>query len=212
LAHELKNPLSTVGLHLCLLREEWQKMEGPQAQRSLKTIGVLEKEVGRLDEILEDFLRFARTDSLETEATDLNALVEEVLHFVGPEAHKEGVRLEGFLDFDLPRFPLDPGRMKQVLLNLIINARQAVDDGGHITVITRKDGDEALLEVVDDGPGMTEEVQARCLEVYYSTKRGGSGLGLPLVKRVVEAHGGKFTLESSAGHGSRISIRLPMGG
>jgi len=165
-------------------------MEGPQAQRSLKTIGVLEKEVGRLDEILEDFLRFARTDSLETEATDLNALVEEVLHFVGPEAHKEGVRLEGFLDFDLPRFPLDPGRMKQVLLNLIINARQAVDDGGHITVITRKDGDEALLEVVDDGPGMTEEVQARCLEVYYSTKRGGSGLGLPLVKRVVEAHGG----------------------
>ena len=187
-------------------------MSGPQAQRALKTIRVLEKEVGRLDEILEDFLRFARTDTLETKATDLNALVEEVLHFVGPEAHKEGVRLEGFLDFDLPRFPLDGWLIKQVLLNLIINARQALEEGGHITVITRKAGDEAILEVVDDGPGMDEETQAKCLEVYYSTKRGGSGLGLPLVKRVVDAHGGKFTLESSEGHGSRISIRLPMGG
>ncbi|MCX8229271.1 MAG: ATP-binding protein [Planctomycetota bacterium] len=212
LAHELKNPLSTVGLHLSLLREEWQKQEGVQAQRSLKTIDVLEREVRRLDEILEDFLRFARTDSMETHPADLNDLVSDVLQFVGPEAHREGIRLEAFLDYDLPRFPLDLGRAKQALLNLIINARQALSGGGNITVITRKEEDEAVLEVVDDGPGMSPELQEKCMEVYFSTKSKGSGLGLPLIRRVVEAHGGHLTLESSEGHGTRFTLRFPMGG
>lgn len=211
LVHELKNPLSTLGLHLSLLEEEWRKDEGPRARRSLQVLGRLRTEVGRLNDILEDFLRYARTDTLELAPTDLNRVVEQVARFVEPELRARRVGLQVLADQGLPPARADEARLRQALLNLVINARQAMEDrGGQITMITHRDGDGLAIEVLDDGPGMSPEVLARCFEPWYSTKPGGSGLGLPTVRRMMEAHGGSFELQSTPGRGTRAVLRLPV--
>lgn len=216
LAHELKNPLSTLGMHLALLREQWEEEKSPLAHRSVRSLNTIEKEVSRLNDILEDFLRFARTGELELEWTSLNDLIEQVVAFLRPESEARGIEIETFLDANLPLLKLDPARVKQVILNLLINARQAMTERGwgRITVITRPDSAGVfgeILEIVDDGPGMNPETLERAFEVYYSTKKGGSGLGLALVRRVVEAHSGQVEIQSSLGFGTRVMLRLPRG-
>ncbi len=212
LAHELKNPLSTIGLHLALLEEEWRKADPAKARRSLQGLERVRAEVGRLNDILEDFLRYARTEVLERAPTDLNALMEQVERFVRPELASQKITLRVYGDPALPRLNVDGPRLRQALLNLIINARQAMESrgSGQINLITRREPGWALIEVVDDGPGMSPEVLARCFEVWYSTKQGGSGLGLPTVRRLLEAHGGRFDLESAPGRGTRAVLRLPL--
>lgn len=212
LAHELKNPLSTIGLHLALMAEDWQDEEGSKARRTVKTVGILKHEVERLNGILEDFLRFARTDSLETRLGSLNHVVEQVERFAGPEAERLGIHLRSFLDIGMPEILLDSGRLRQALLNLVINSRQAMEErgSGSISLITRRDGPWAVVEVVDDGPGMNEETLARCFEVYFSTKGSGSGLGLATVRRILEAHGGTLDVQSSPGNGTQVALRLPL--
>ncbi|MCH2102165.1 MAG: ATP-binding protein [Planctomycetes bacterium] len=216
LAHELKNPLSTLGMHLALLREQWEQEDSSLAHRSARSLNTIEKEVSRLNDILEDFLRFARTGELELKWTSLNDLVEQVVAFLRPEAEARGIEIESFLDANLPLLKLDPARIKQVVLNLLINARQAMTERsrGRITVITRPDsaGEYGeILEIVDDGPGMDPETLERAFEVYYSTKKAGSGLGLALVRRVIEAHDGQVEIQSSLGFGTRVMLRLPHG-
>jgi signal transduction histidine kinase len=212
LAHELKNPLSTIGLHLALMGEDWQDEEGTKARRTVKTVGILKHEVERLNGILEDFLRFARTDSLETRLGSLNQVVEQVERFASPEAERLGIHLRSFLDLGIPELSLDSGRLRQALLNLVINARQAMEErgAGSISLITRRDGPWAVVEVVDDGPGMNEETLARCFEVYFSTKGSGSGLGLATVRRIIEAHGGTLNVQSAPGNGTQVALRLPL--
>ncbi|MDP7063317.1 MAG: ATP-binding protein [Planctomycetota bacterium] len=212
LAHELKNPLSTIGLHLALMDEDWHDEEGVKARRTVKTVGILKYEVERLNGILEDFLRFARTDSLETRMGSLNQVVEQVERFASPEADRLGIHMRSHLDLEMPEITLDSGRIRQALLNLVINGRQAMEKRGNgtITLITRHDDTWAVVEVVDDGPGMEEDTLARCFEVYYSTKGSGSGLGLATVRRIVEAHGGLLEVQSAPGKGTRVSMRLPL--
>lgn len=211
LAHELKNPLSTIGLHLALLEEDWAEEEGAKAHRGRKTIGILKQEIERLNGILEDFLRFARTDSLELVQGDLNAIVEQVVRFANPEAERLGIQLRSILDLELPDLRLDPGRLRQALLNLVLNARQALEarGSGSIILITRRERDGVVVEVVDDGPGMDRETLDRCFEVYFSTKGSGSGLGLATVRRIAEAHGGELDVQSSPGNGTRVVMHLP---
>jgi len=212
LAHELKNPLSTIAIHLALLRELWEEEQGAVARRSLHTLGLVQQEVQRLDEILEDFLRYARTDTLELAPVDLAAVARQVVDFVAPECAARDIRIQLFQEDGLPAVLADARRIRQALLNLMINARQAIGREGEIHVLLRRDGEGVILEVVDDGPGMDAETLARCLDVYFSSKKNGGGLGLPTVQRVVEAHGGRFTVESEPGHGTRARIQLPLTG
>ncbi len=210
LVHELKNPLSTLGLHLSLLQEEWRKDDGPRARRSLQVLGRLRAEVERLNEILEDFLRYARTDTLDLKPTDLNAVLEHVARFVEPELRARKIALRVYPEIGLPLARADGDRLRQVILNLVINARQAMEErGGHLTLITRQELEWLRMEVLDDGPGMSPEILAHCFEPWFSTKAGGSGLGLPTVRRLLEAHGGRFELESAPGRGTRAVLFLP---
>lgn len=212
LAHELKNPLSTISLHLALLEEDWEPEDGIKPRRTVKTVRILQAEVSRLNGILEDFLRFARTDVLKAEECSLNAQIEQVVQFSSPEAERLGIQFQSHLDLSLPLVLLDGGRFRQALLNLVINARQAMEERGYgtITLITRRHGNHAVVEIVDDGPGMESETLRQCLKVYYSTKKGGSGLGLATVRRIVEAHGGTLAIESSPGNGTRVSMSFPI--
>lgn len=213
LAHEIKNPLSTIALNLSLLREDWADGETTKEKRALKKIALLEREVQRLETIVNDFLRFAKGKELRLEACDLDRVVQEVVDFIEPEAKRAGVQIRSLFAPNLPKVALDRDAFRQALLNLFVNAREAMPKGGELLLRTSVAGDakasEVQLEVTDTGQGMAPEVLEHCFDIYYSTKRGGTGLGLPTVRRIVEAHGGEISVQSDAGRGTRFLLRFP---
>lgn len=210
LAHEIKNPLSTISINLALLREDLGA-DASQA-RHLKRIRLLEREVGRLEGIVQDFLRLTRGLDLHPEPTDLNGLLGELLEFIEPEAKKERVAIRQSLDPSLPRVTLDRQAFRQVFVNLLVNARQAMPSGGELIVRTLAEGADVLVEVTDTGVGMSADVLARCFDAYFSTKKGGTGLGLPTARRIVEEHSGSIGVWSEPGKGTKFTVRLPVKG
>ena len=216
LAHEIKNPLSTMAINLTLLEEEFQPAPGgggaqsPKDKRSLKRVRTLQREVARLEGILEDFLRFARGGEIDRAPGDLAELVAEVLEFCEPELEAEQVRLHALLPPSIPLAMIDERALRQALVNLVVNARQAMPGGGELIVELRRDGPRAELVVTDSGVGMSADQVARCFELYYSTKKGGTGLGLATVKRIVEMHGGEIGVMSEEGRGTRFHLWIPL--
>ncbi|MBL8965150.1 MAG: two-component sensor histidine kinase, partial [Phycisphaerae bacterium] len=178
--------------------------------RCLKRVQTLQREVKRLETIVDDFLRYARGGEINRAPHDLAALVREVLEFVEAEDQLAGIRHHVDLPLGLPLVMLDPGAMKQALLNLCVNARQAMPMGGELIVRARREGNWVELSVTDTGTGMSAEALERCFEVYYSTKKGGTGLGLPTTKRIVEEHGGRIAVVSEENRGTSFSILLPL--
>lgn len=211
LAHEIKNPLSTMSLNLDLLVEDFQGAETPRDKRVLQKLERVRKETGRLNDIVEDFLRFAKVQPLKVEPSDLNAVVDDLRDFCEPQAMGQGIVIRSQYDPDLPPVPLDVDLFKQALWNLVRNAHHAMPDGGDLMLQTRLDGDYAVLDVTDTGVGMTPDVADRVFDAFYSTKPGGSGLGLPTTRKIVEAHGGSILVQTEPGQGSRFTVRLPLG-
>jgi signal transduction histidine kinase len=211
LAHELRTPLSTISLNLQLLQEELQACLNGKAEGPLNRIGVLQKEIQRLEEVLNDFLRFAKGGCLELVEQDINQVVDEVIDFVGPEAQKNNVEVIRNYTPDLPAVRIDTGLMKQAILNLIINAQQAMPQGGRLSVSTYLKGRGVHLEITDEGVGIPRSHLDRIFQAYYSTKKSGTGLGLPTAKRIVEEHGGSISVKSKEGEGSSFTINLPLG-
>ncbi len=215
LAHEIKNPLSTMAINLALLEEEWSRSQGggePSARdkRCQKRVNTLQREVKRLETIVDDFLRYARGGEINRSPHDLVALVREVLEFVEAEDSLAGIRHHVELPFGLPLVMVDPGAFKQALLNLFVNARQAMPMGGELIVRLRREGNWVEVSVTDTGTGMSPEQLERCFDVYWSTKKGGTGLGLPTTKRIVEEHGGRINAISEPNRGTSFSIVLPL--
>jgi signal transduction histidine kinase len=210
LAHEIRNPLSTMRMNLDLLAEEFDQPESSRDRRIIQKIDRVRKESHRLQSILEDFLRFARVQQIDAAPADLNAVIDEIRDFCEGQAVAQGIVTRTSLAPDLPLIPLDVDLFKQALLNLILNAQHAMPDGGELILRTRAEGDTAILEVIDTGVGIPEKDQPRVFDAFYSTRPGGSGLGLPTTRKIVEAHGGEITLESEPGKGTRFSIRLPL--
>ena len=209
LAHEIRNPLSTMSLNLDLLAEEFRGAEGAKEQRILRKIDRLRVDSQRLQDILENFLRFARVQEVRAASADLNVTVEEVRDFFEPQAMAQKIVVRTQYEAGLPGLSLDVDLFRQALLNLFINARQAMPDGGELLLRTRSEGPWDVLEVTDTGVGMSGEVRAHVFEAFYSTRSGGSGLGLPTTRKIVEAHGGTIQVESEPGKGSRFLLRLP---
>ena len=212
LAHEIRNPLSTIGLNLDLLMEDLGESESPRDRRILQKLIVVKRQCEQLDRILEDFLHFARVGSLSLQCTDLNRTVEEFVEFFGPKASEQGIDISPHLAANLPPVKLDVNLWRQVLMNLSKNAQQAMPNGGILELQTYQQDDEVLLDIIDNGQGMSPETQSRMFDAFYSTKRDGSGLGLPTVRKIVEAHGGQITCQSEPGRGTRFSIALPIAG
>jgi len=210
LAHEIRNPLSTVSLNLDLLFEDFQNAESPRDRRVLQRIERLRHEVHRLSAVLESFLRFARVQDLKLEPTDLNAIIDEIRDFSEPHAATKGIVIRTSFAADLPSIGIDRDLFKQALLNLILNAQHAMPSGGELILTTRREEPWIVLDVIDTGVGMTEEVCARIFDAFFSTRSGGSGLGLPTTRKIVEAHGGAIHVRSEPGKGSQFTIRLPI--
>lgn len=210
LAHEIKNPLSTIRLNMELLAEDLGEPETPAARRAIKRVDVVRRECARLQSLLDDFLNFAKVRRLQLEPTDLNHQIEDVLEFFAPEAAEAGIEIVRYLDPELPSVLLDREAFRQALLNLVINARQAMPEGGQLVVRTAAERGMAVVYLIDTGCGMDDRTASRMFEAFFSTKPGGSGLGLPTTQKMIEAHGGRIGVQSEAGHGTQFTIELPV--
>ena len=209
LAHEIRNPLSTIGMNLELLAEELESDDSQRARRMLRRIGNLQGECRNLEEILNAFLQFARAGELHLSDGNLNTIVSDYVDFLEPQANSMEVELRPHLDSDLPVVMLDKSLMRQALVNLCRNAIEAMPEGGSIDLLTRTRGDDVVLEVIDTGKGMDEKTRGQMFQAFFSTRSGGSGLGLPTVRKIVEAHHGRISCESEVGKGTRFTITLP---
>jgi signal transduction histidine kinase len=214
LAHELKNPLSTIQLNLQLLREDLPDDDDPAHGRLVRRLSTVQKEAGRLRETLDEFLRYAGKMELHKRPIDVQAMLEELVDFFSPQAQVQHVRLR----LNRPEnpagrlvVPLDERLIKQAVLNLLINALQAMpESGGEVILSARQDGRKAVIEVIDTGRGIDPEGLRHVFDAYYSTKKGGTGLGLAISKRIAEEHGGRLTAVSAPGKGSVFSLELPL--
>ena len=214
LAHEIRNPLSTIRLNMELLAEDFEQTdpESPTKQRDRRAkakIDLVRQECDRLQKLLGDFLDFARQEKLTLEPGSLNAEIDQLLDFYAPQARDAHVEIVRYLDQELPMVRLDRETLRSAVLNLLINAVQAMEGGGQLVVRTRAAGLGVLLELIDAGPGMEPETLSKAFRAFYTTKQGGSGLGLPTARKIVEAHGGSIDIESTPGRGTKVTIWLP---
>ncbi|MAB82079.1 MAG: two-component sensor histidine kinase [Phycisphaerae bacterium] len=219
LAHEIRNPLSTVGLNAQLLHEDLASadLDPEQRERLMHRIDSLAREVDRLGHILGDFLDFAGRVKLDPQPCDLRTIVEELVDFYHPQCDQAGVVLRVQMPEDPVRVHVDEGLLKQALLNLLINATQILEraaeaeggEAGELILKVDEDSDFAWVHVIDTGPGIEEEDRERIFHPYVSKRKGGTGLGLPTARRIVEEHGGRLHVESVVGDGSDFVIMLP---
>jgi signal transduction histidine kinase len=215
--HEIKNHLSTLGLNLQLLVEDFQDPQSHRERRALQRIQRLQGECERLVEVSNDFLRFARLQDLNFQEANLADVIEELVDFFGPTARQTNIEIESYVPTDLPPVQLDRELFKQAILNLMLNAKQAMPEGGGLTIQAAvetpgTDGPvpRLCLMLIDTGKGMTPEVLARIFRPFFSTKPGGTGLGLATTRRIIQAHGGTIDAQSEAGRGTKFTVRLPV--
>jgi signal transduction histidine kinase len=209
LAHEIKNPLSTVGLNLQLLMEDIPP-EDPLHARLASRLGTVQRETTRLRDILDDFLRYAGRLELDRKRVELNALLDELVDFFAPQAQAQRVQLRLQRSEAPVEVLADARLLKQALLNLMLNGLQAMgDSGGDLILRVSASGGDAIVDVIDTGRGIAPEVQNRIFQAYVSMRKGGTGLGLAMSKRIIAEHGGAISLESEPGKGTDFRIILP---
>jgi signal transduction histidine kinase len=208
--HEIKNHLSTLGLNLQLLAEDFQEPETQRERRALERIQRLQNESQRLVDISNDFLRFARVSNLQLVPSNLIAVVEEMVDFFTPMARQAHITIKSYIPADLPAVRLDRDMFRQALLNLMLNAEQAMPAGGELTLQAGREGHHVCLSLIDTGEGIAPEALSRIFKPFFSTKPGGTGLGLPTTRKVISAHGGTLDVQSELGHGTKFTIRLPV--
>ncbi|MEM1416952.1 MAG: ATP-binding protein, partial [Myxococcota bacterium] len=206
--HEVRNPLSSIGLNVELLGDEIA-LPGGDADEARALLGAIQREIERLRGITEEYLRLARVPQPHLEADDLGELVRDIGRFVAPEMERAGVRFEVHVE-GTPAVAFDEGQLRQALLNLLRNAREALGEGGRVSLGLAPAEGGVALEVEDDGPGIDPAMRERIFELFETTKERGTGLGLPLTQQIVSAHGGTIRCVPGEGGGTRFEIRLPL--
>ena len=210
LAHEIKNPLSVIRMNMELLAEDFEASDTPQDHRALGKMQVVQDQCTRLEKLLNDFIKFARLRELELAPGSLNEQIELVLDLFAPQASEQGVEIIRYLDNKLPGIRLESQTLHAALLNLVKNAIEAMPNGGELTAITRQTRDGVALDLIDSGCGMAAATAGRMFEAFFTTKEGGSGLGLLLARKVVEAHGGRIGVQSEQGRGTKFILEFPV--
>lgn len=208
-AHEVRNPLSTISLNLQLVLEEFREPETARDKRTQKRIATVDGEVRRLQKILEEFLGFARAPEPKLLAVDLNQKLQAMVDFVMPEWRDGGQSLRFYPGGDIGLVPADWDHVQAAIGNLLRNAREATPPGGEVLLSTVRDGGHVVVRVTDTGAGIPAELLPRIFDPYFSTKKSGTGLGLPTARRVAAEHGGTLTVQSEVGKGTQFTLRWP---
>jgi len=213
-AHEIKNPLHSLQLHLRILENEMsegKKTKNGKKDRVQKSLGVLLEETNRLDKLAHNFLKLGQLAKSRPVLTDIHQLLDSVLDVFKPELKTHEIKLSTTLDRRLPKIPLQKANMHQVFVNLVKNSIEAMaDKKGRLSIRTKLVSHTCQIEFEDNGSGIDSKAMPRIFEPYFSTKKGGSGLGLILVKETVEKHGGKVQVESRPGKGAKVTLFLPL--
>ncbi|HEY0874619.1 MAG TPA: ATP-binding protein [Vicinamibacterales bacterium] len=220
-AHEVKNPLNAMTIHLELLKQKLEAQKAisegrapkPVAGKSIETekhLSVIAHEIRRLDEVMVGFLKFARPDELKLQPVQLADIISDVVTTVSPEAEKNGVAVRVDCPSTLPDINADPGMLRQAILNLALNACQAMPDGGTLRLACRATSPRFVeVDVEDTGVGIPPEHLSRIFDLYFTTKEKGTGIGLSMVYRIIQLHDGEVEVQSTPGSGTRFRIVFP---
>ncbi|MGA8891466.1 MAG: ATP-binding protein [Anaeromyxobacteraceae bacterium] len=207
ITHEIRNPLNSLGLNAELLADEI----GPEAPAEVRSLlGAITREVDRLNGVAEEYLRFARLPRPVMAREELNEILAGLLDFVGPEMVAARIDVRRELSPDLPAIRADEGQLRAVFLNLIRNSREAMPGGGTVIVRTARAADGGVdATVADTGAGIPAEQLGRIFDPFFSTKSGGTGLGLAFTLQVIQEHGGTIQCQSDVGRGTSFAVHLP---
>ncbi|MEJ2502891.1 MAG: ATP-binding protein, partial [Gemmatimonadota bacterium] len=205
MAHEFKRPLTSIRSAVSLLEQEYELNE--QAQSLLTAV---DGQLGRLTETMQDLFALAKPVEMRSEQVDLRDTVDEAMGALSSLTTTQGRHVERDYDPDLPSVCGDAHRLGQAMLNVMLNAMEAMEEGGKLTVSLRRPGDAVVARFHDTGPGIPQEEIERVVLPFYSTKPSGTGLGLPLVARVVAAHGGALDIRSQPGEGTTVELVIPV--
>mgnify|MGYP006113807967 FL=1 len=209
LAHEIKNPLSVIRMNMELVEEELVDAESPRERRVWTKIQTVHDQCVRLESLLNDFLKFAKLRDLELSVGSLNKQITTILDMYEAQAQSQNVEIVRYLDPELPAMRMDSETLQAALANLIKNAMESMADGGELTVRTHLSPSGIAMDLIDTGCGMSEDTALNMFTAFYTTKPAGSGLGLPMARKVVSAHGGRIGVESEEGHGTKFTLEFP---
>ena len=207
-AHEVKNPINAIVLHLQLLQNKLAQQE-PDTRRHMD---IIDSEIRRLDRVVQTLVDFTRPRDLHLEETDLRRLLEDVSQLAAPDAEQHGVTIDHHLgDTALP-VKVDVDLMKQAILNVVLNGIQAMPQGGVLTISAARENNMIMAEVQDQGGGIPKEVHDKIFELYFTTKKGGSGIGLAQTYQILQWHYGSVDFESAENHGTVFRFQIPAAG
>ncbi|HOE88976.1 MAG: Sporulation kinase E [Spirochaetes bacterium ADurb.Bin315] len=209
-AHEIKNPLAAMGIHLQLLKKAYERNESLTFEDARRYIDVLDEEIARLNAIVVDFLFAVRPIDVRIRLERITTLLDQVCDFVEPELNGEGIVLKRTYPATLPGLMIDNNAIKQALLNIIKNAMNAIKDSGTIEVGAKIDSNNVVVSIKDTGVGIPEEALGKIFEPYYTTKSGGTGLGLTVVYKIMKEHQGDIQVHSVVGTGTTVRLIFPI--
>jgi PAS domain S-box-containing protein len=205
-AHEVKNPINAIVLHLQLLRNKLQQTDADSGRH----MDIIESEIHRLDRVVQILVDFTRPRDLHVEEMDLRILLDEVMLLAAPEAEQHGVAISRALGPEPLKVKVDNDAIKLAIFNVVLNGIQAMPKGGKLKISARRDEDNVVTEIEDHGGGISAEIQEKVFELYFSTKKDGSGIGLAQTYQVMQWHYGSVDFESADGQGTTFRLRLPV--
>lgn len=209
IAHEVRNPLNALQINLQILDQELRVLVPDRAAHVYSVLAKISRELGNLDNFVSEFLRYARPPRLKIEPVPVRQLLADLVTFLEPQFAERQVALRLSSKRGPRQIRADSFQLKLALLNLLLNALQASVPGGAVS-ITTGDADNGLsIQIHDSGEGISQERLERVFDVFFTTREGGTGLGLPIARRIVDEHGGSLSLTSAAGQGTRAHILLP---
>lgn len=210
-AHEIKNPLASIDIHIQLLSKEVAKLDEESAKNMRNLIMIVKEEIERLNSIVQDFLFAVRPMNLNLSLENVNDIVKELLRFLQYELMEADIEAVLELDENIPQVLVDPKYLKQALLNIIKNAIEAIHDGGEIRIKTEQNTDgDVVIHIIDNGEGIPENIIGKIYEPYFTTRKFGTGLGLVIVYKIIKELGGDIQVKSKLGEGTRFSVTLPV--
>jgi len=213
LAHEIKNPLSVIRMNMDLLAEDLRQLgDSPRDSRVRRKVDMVQQQCTRLENLLNDFLRFARLRDLELRPGNLNDVVSRVLSLFEAQARECEIEINSYLEPSLPSIMMHAETLEAAILNLVKNAFEAMSKGGRLVARTFVTTKGVAFDLIDDGPGIDDKTAMKIFEAFFTTKSGGSGLGLPTARKIIEAHGGTINVQTRGPRhrGTKFTLEFPV--
>lgn len=210
-AHEIKNPLASIDIHIQLLRKEIAKRKGENIKNMENLLVIVKEEIDRLNSIVQDFLFAVRPMNMNLSRESINEIIKEMMDFLKYELQEADISVMLEFEEGLPEVSVDPKYLKQALLNVVKNSIEALDGGGRLNVKTEEASDgDVLIHIIDNGKGIPENIMGKIFEPYFTTRNFGTGLGLVIVYKIIKELGGDIKVSSKENEGTAFSIKLPV--